>query len=36
MLFLKMFGVGFAITMGVEIALGLCIAIGKIGKGADK
>lgn len=36
MLFLRMFGVGFAITMGVEIALGLCIAIGRLSKGANK
>ena len=35
-MFLRMFGVGFAITMGVEVALGLCIAIGAIVKGASK
>jgi hypothetical protein len=27
MWFLQAFGMGFAITLGVEIALGLCIAL---------
>ena len=33
---LSMFGIGFFITMGVEVALGLCFAIGAIFKGAGK
>ena len=34
MLFLKAFVVGFAVTLGVEVALGLCMAIkhGRRGK----
>lgn len=30
MFVLKAFLIGFAITMGVEVALGLCIALGKV------
>lgn len=33
---LTAFGMAFAITMGVETALGLSIAIGTIFKGANK
>lgn len=33
MAFLEIFGLGFALTLGVEVALGLCIAIGKVFKG---
>lgn len=32
MLFLEAFGLGFALTLGVEVALGLCFAIGKVAK----
>ena len=32
----KVFGIGFFITLGVEVALGLCYAIGAIVKGASK
>jgi hypothetical protein len=33
MLFLEAFCLGFALTLGVEVALGLCFAIGKVAKG---
>lgn len=33
---LQAFGMAFAITLGVEIALGLCIAIGAVFKGENK
>ena len=36
MLFLKALIVGFAFTLGLEISLGLCIAIGSTVKGARK
>lgn len=36
MMYLEAFGVGFAITLGVEIALGFCIALGSVSKGANK
>jgi hypothetical protein len=35
MLLLQAFGVGFALTLGVEVALGLCMAI-KIVMGSNK
>ena len=33
---LTAFGIGFSITMGVELALGLCFAIGAVVKGVSK
>ena len=33
MMFLEAFGVGFAITLGVEVALGLCMALKVITRG---
>jgi hypothetical protein len=36
MLFLNAFVVGFAITLGVEIALGLCIALKHVTRGKKK
>ena len=36
MLYLKIFGIAFIATLGFEVALGLCIAIGSIFKGASK
>lgn len=36
MLFLKAFLVGFAVTLGVEVALGLCMALKHIKKGKKK
>ena len=36
MLFLKVFGIAFFATMGMEVALGLCIALGAMAKGASK
>lgn len=36
MLFLKAFLMGFSVTLGVEVALGLCIALGRTTKGATK
>ena len=36
MLFLKAFLVGFAVTLGVEIALGLCIALKHVTRGGKK
>lgn len=35
-MFLQAFGVGFAITLGVEVALGLCFATRVVLKGASK
>ena len=35
MIYLQAFGIGFAITLGIEIALGLCIAVGAVFKGAN-
>ena len=36
MLVLNAFGVGFAFTLGVEVALGLCIALKVVTKGTKK
>ena len=36
MWFLQAFGIGFAITMGIEIALGLCIALKHVTRGKKK
>ena len=36
MMFLKVMAIGFAFTLGVELALGMCIAIGSVAKGAKK
>lgn len=36
MLFLKVFGIAFFAMLGIEVALGLCIAIGEMSKGASK
>ena len=33
MLFLKAFIVGFAVALGVEVALGLCIALKHVKRG---
>ena len=35
-MFLKAFTIGFALTVGVELAMGLCMAIGSIFKGDSK
>ena len=32
MLLLKAFGLGFALTMGVEVALGLCMALKHVAR----
>ena len=36
MLILTAFGIGFAFTLGMEIALGLCIALKHVTKGKKK
>lgn len=36
MLFLKALAVGLGLTFGVEIALGLCIGLGAVLKGANE
>lgn len=36
MLFLKAFMVGFGVTLGMEVALGLCIALKHVTKGEKK
>ena len=36
MLFLNAFLIGFALTLGMEIALGLCIALDHVTKGKKK
>lgn len=36
MWFLQAFGIGFALTMGIEIALGLCIALKHVTRGKKK
>lgn len=36
MIYLQAFGIGFAITLGVEIALGLCFAFRAIARGASR
>ena len=33
MWFLQAFGVGFAITLGIEVALGLCMALKHVRRG---
>ena len=35
-MFFKALIIGFALTMGMEIALGLCMAIGNVFKGDNK
>jgi hypothetical protein len=35
-MYLQTFLIAFMATMGFEVALGLCIAIGAISKGASK
>jgi hypothetical protein len=36
MMLLEAFGVGFALTLGVEMALGLCIALKHVTRGKKK
>jgi hypothetical protein len=36
MWFLQAFGVGFAITLGVEVALGLCMALKHVTRSKKK
>lgn len=36
MMYLQAFGIGFAITLGVEVALGLCVATRVVLRGASK
>ena len=36
MMFLEPFVVGFALTLGVEVALGLCIALKYVTRGKRK
>ena len=36
MSYLQIFGIAFAATLGFEVALGLCLVIGAICKGASK
>lgn len=36
MMLLEAFGVGFALTMGIEVALGLCIALKHVTRGKKK
>ena len=36
MMFLEAFGVGFAVTLGVEVALGLCMALKVITRSNKK
>lgn len=36
MLFLKAFVIGFAVMLGIEVALGLCIALKHVTKGEKK
>ena len=33
MMFLEAFGIGFAITLGIEVALGLCMALKHVRRG---
>ena len=35
MIYLQAFGIAFMATLGFEAAIGLCIAIGRTGKGAS-
>lgn len=36
MWFLNAFGMGFALTMGIEVALGLCMALKHVTRGKKK
>ena len=36
MLFLKAFVIGFALMLGIEVALGLCMALKHVTKGEKK
>lgn len=36
MMLLEAFGIGFAVTFGVEVALGLCFAIRQVIRGASR
>lgn len=36
MMYLQAFGIGFAITLGIEIAFGFCMAVGAVLKGVNK
>ena len=36
MWFLQAFAIGFALTLGMEVALGLCIALKHVRRGAKK
>jgi hypothetical protein len=36
MMLLEAFGLGFALTLGVEVALGLCIALKHVTRGNKK
>ena len=36
MWFLQAFGIGFALTLGMEIALGLCFALKVVRRGSRK
>lgn len=36
MMYLQALATGFAITIGIELALGLCLAIGAVLKGENK
>lgn len=36
MWFLQAFGLGFALTLGIEVALGLCIALKYVTRGKKK
>jgi hypothetical protein len=36
MWFLHAFGIGFALTLGVEVALGLCMALKHVRRGKKK
>ena len=36
MAFMKLFGAGFALTMGMEVAIGLCFAVRTVYREARK
>ena len=36
MIYLQAFGIAFSAMLGIEVALGLCIAFDSINKGASK
>lgn len=36
MWFLQAFGLGFALTLGIEVALGLCMALKHVTRGKKK